>query len=202
LVVNALKREIADARWLREVEQRLAGNIIDVTAPMINLIKATETGSVQGWCPGADEAARPEPLSGLSAVLHAHGATSADLPVPEHEDEGGVLHKLYEGGEFVDDLSGKDLDKELAIKARLLELNFFRRHKVYTKVPKETWMRPISTKWLDVNKGDKSQPNYRSRLVGRELNLYKRDDLFAGTPPLESLRFVVSRCASNKQTTC
>jgi hypothetical protein len=38
--------------------------------------------------------------------------------------------------------------------------------------------------------------NIRSRLVGRELNLSKRDDLFAGTPPLESLRYVVSRCAS------
>ena len=164
---------------------------------MINLIQAMETGSAQGWFPGADEAATPKPLAGLSALLHANGTTNNPLPVPEHEEE-AHLAELYEGGEFVDDITGKSLDKDMTIKARLLELNFFRQHQVYTKVPKESWMRPISTKWLDSNKGDKLKPNYRCRLVGRELNLYKRDDLFAGTPPLESLKFVVSRCASNK----
>merc|ERR1711884_502121 len=45
------------------------------------------------------------------------------------------------------------------------------------------------------NGGD-SEPNYRSRLVGRELNLQDRPDLFAATPPLERLRYIVSRCAS------
>ena len=59
-------------------------------------------------------------------------------------------------------------------------------------------MRPITTRWLDINKGDNKNPNYRSRLVGGELNVYKRDDLFAGTPPLESLRYLASRCASRK----
>jgi hypothetical protein len=33
--------------------------------------------------------------------------------------------------------------------------------------------------------------------VGRELNLSKRDDLFAGTPPLEALRFMALCCASS-----
>ena len=116
-------------------------------------------------------------------MLQANGATIPEHAVPEHEEE-MKLGNLYNGAQFIDDMSGKDLDKDLVIKARLLELNFFRDHEVYTKIKKESWMRPISTKWLDVNKGDKSKPNYRSRLVGRELNLYKRDDLFAGTPPL------------------
>ena len=45
-------------------------------------------------------------------------------------------------------------------------------------------MKVISTKGLDINKGDEANPNHRSRLVGRELDLSKRDGLFAGTPPL------------------
>ena len=36
-------------------------------------------------------------------------------------------------------------------------------------------------------------------MVGREIAKHKRDDLFAATPPpLESLRFIISKCASNQ----
>ena len=59
-------------------------------------------------------------------------------------------------------------------------------------------MKIISTKWIDTNKGDIDNPNYRARLVGREIATYKRDDLFAATPPLESLRYIVSKCAQNQ----
>ena len=59
-------------------------------------------------------------------------------------------------------------------------------------------MKVITTRWLDTNKGDSEKPNLRSRLVGRELALTKRDDIFAATPPLESLRFILSLCASNQ----
>ena len=34
--------------------------------------------------------------------------------------------------------------------------------------------------------------------MGRELAKVKRDDLFAGTPPLESLKAVISKCASRQ----
>ena len=61
-------------------------------------------------------------------------------------------------------------------------------------------MHVISTKWIDTNKGDELHPNYRARLVGRELNLGKRDGLFAATPPLESLRMILSVCASNQSS--
>ena len=54
---------------------------------------------------------------------------------------------------------------------------------VYTKVPREEarqlGAKVITTKWVDTNKGSDSEPNYRSRLVGRELNLSDRPDLFA-----------------------
>ena len=57
----------------------------------------------------------------------------------------------------------------------------------------------ITTKWVDTNKGDSAEPNYRARLVGRELKTDARLDLFAGTPPLEALKLVLSRCAMNQR---
>ncbi len=57
----------------------------------------------------------------------------------------------------------------------------------------------ISTKWLDINKGDAEHRNYRARLVGRELKLDNRLDLFAAMPPLEALRIMCSICASHQR---
>ena len=66
--------------------------------------------------------------------------------------------------------------------------------KVYTKVPRKEAQahgcKVVTTRWLDVNKGDEKKPNIRSRLVGRELKLDNRLDLFAATRPLESLRVI------------
>ena len=104
-----------------------------------------------------------------------------ELPVPPEEDQ---LSNLYLDAMFVDDMSGNVLDKEEAIAARRKELEFFKRLGVYTKVKKSAGMKIISTKWLDVNKGDEEANNYRARLVGREIAHDKRDDLFAATPPL------------------
>ena len=56
----------------------------------------------------------------------------------------------------------------------------------------------IRTKWVDTNKGDDKNPNMRARLVSQEFKTDSRLDLFAGTPPLEALKFVVSRCSSNQ----
>ena len=72
---------------------------------------------------------------------------------------------------------------------------------LYTKVPiqqcyERTGKAPISTRWIDINKGDQENPNYRSRLVAREINTYKRDDLFAATPPLEALKLIMSMTAT------
>ena len=79
------------------------------------------------------------------------------------------------------------------------------KHNVFTQGPmsecySQTGGPPVSIKWVDINKGDDSDPDYRSRWVGREFkgNDRNRDDLFAATPPLEYLRFLVSRCASSQ----
>ena len=84
--------------------------------------------------------------------------------------------------------------------ARKKEIQFFRQRGVYTKVARESWMQVITTKWLDINKGDEQSKNYRSRLVGREIAKTKRDDLFAATPPLESLRMILSICAGQQMS--
>ncbi len=118
-----------------------------------------------------------------------------ELPVPPEEDP---FDKLYNDCDFYDDISGAYLDKELAVKARKLEMEFFKKMGVYTKVKREAWMKVITTKWLDVNKGDGENPNVRARLVGRELKMDKRDDLFAATPPLESLKAILAICASKQ----
>ena len=123
--------------------------------------------------------------------IHEH----EELATPPDEDP---MAELYEGKEFVDDTSGTPLDKTLAIKARRLEIEYFQKMGVYTKVRRERWMKVISTRWLDTNKGDEENPNYRARLVGREIKRDKRDDLFAATPPLESLRMILSICASKQ----
>ena len=126
------------------------------------------------------------------------GPTTEDL-TPPHEADGTTLNgKLYQECEFFDDVTGVQLDKALTVQARKEEVNYFKKRGVYTKKRREPWMQVISTKWLDINKGDTEKANIRSRLVGRELAKVKRDDLFAGTPPLESLKAVISKCASRQ----
>ena len=110
---------------------------------------------------------------------------------------------LYKDFKFFDDVTGRELDHGLAVKARRLEMDFFRKMRVYDKVPREAAARDgcrvISTRWLDINKGDLLSPNYRARLVGRELKMDSRLDLFAATPPLEMLRLMCSICAGHQK---
>jgi hypothetical protein len=80
----------------------------------------------------------------------------------------------------------------------------FRKNEVYKKVPvQECWdvtgKEPIGTRCVDVNKGDVIHPEYRSRLVAKELKAgNKREDLFAATPPLEAKKLLFSMAATNR----
>ena len=134
------------------------------------------------------------------AVECARGA-AAKYVHPHLEDPD--WQALYRDGYFVDDVKGGTLDKEQVIQARKLEMTFFRKMGVYRKMSKSKMppgARTISTKWVDTNKGTDEEPNYRSRLVGREIEMDDRPDLFAATPPLESLRYILSLCASTQGT--
>ena len=54
----------------------------------------------------------------------------------------------------------------------------------------------IDVRWVIVNKGTHEEPNVRCRLVGRECaDKGNKDDLFAGTPPLVTIRILLSLLA-------
>ena len=58
---------------------------------------------------------------------------------------------------------------------------------------------PISFKWVDVNKRDDLNPNYRSRLVARDIRRPGKQAIFAPTPPLGALRTVLSAAATDRK---
>ena len=66
---------------------------------------------------------------------------------------------------------------------------------------KEAWAKtgrpPISVRWVEINKGDDDHPNTRSRLVAREIRMAGEEAIFAPTPPLESLRMVLSHAVTS-----
>ena len=109
---------------------------------------------------------------------------------------------LHEGFIYAqDDVSGVELDPELVKKARQVEMTFFKKMQVYTRMPRAgqrlSGGKIIGVRWVDVNKGDLESPDYRSRLVGQEFKTTRNDELYASTPPLEALRFVISSAATD-----
>eukprot|EP00972_Heterocapsa_arctica_P109794 16165157-Heterocapsa_arctica.AAC.1 len=62
--------------------------------------------------------------------------------------------------------------------------------KVYDKVPRNECVgKPVAVRCVDTNKGTKYDPNYRSRIVAKELEATHPGDpaeLYAATPPLEA----------------
>ena len=106
----------------------------------------------------------------------------------EEDDENQMQHAS-------DDVSGAALGPKEVRKARADEIVYVRKMNVYDKMPtgerrRETGKGPSTVMWIHVNKGDTIQPDYRTRLVAREINIYKGRDLFAATPPLEALKVI------------
>ena len=50
----------------------------------------------------------------------------------------------------------------------------------------------IKSRWLDINKGEEANPNYRTSFVGKDINDREIEGLFAATPPLGALRLLLS----------
>ena len=99
-----------------------------------------------------------------------------------------------------DDVTGMKLEAGKVKEARSKEIQYVRDMRVYDKIPRSQAQRQgwkvVKTRWIDINKGDDENPNYRSRLVGKEFNNEQMDGLFAGTPPLEALRFLIHEAAT------
>ena len=98
---------------------------------------------------------------------------------------------------FTDEVSGKALEASLVRAARAEEIEYAVRYGVWDPVPiSEAYQRtgkpPISSRWIDINKGDEERTQYRSRLVIQEIRESHIEAIFAATPPLESVRFLLS----------
>ena len=97
-----------------------------------------------------------------------------------------------------DDISGAVLPAQLVKDARKLEIEYVKKMGVYTKVPRShaTGKKVIKLRWIDVNKMDAANPLIRSRLVAKEYNDHIDPNLFAATPPIEALRYLLSKAAT------
>ena len=93
--------------------------------------------------------------------------TGTVLSVDEHphlEKASGV--GTTKAKTYVDAVTGQPLVKELVQAARDKELRYFDEKGVWRKRPREgafqrTGKGPITVRWIDVNKGDDDEPNYR-----------------------------------------
>ena len=115
-------------------------------------------------------------------------------PLEEHDPLIGVVNRHER---FIDDITGQPLNPELCRIARRKEIDYFRSRGVWDmRRVQEAWSKtgrpPINVRWVEVNKGDDEHPNYRSRLVAREIRMAGEDSISAPTPTLESLRRVLS----------
>ncbi len=129
-----------------------------------------------------------------------NGCFGIQVPDDEEEIASNVLgpEQGY-SGRYKDDLTGQVLRDDWVKEARAKELLYFHSKGVWRKVPRHeararTGRPPISVRWVDVNKGDEQSPNYRSRLVARQLKALDKtgQSFFAPAPPLEALRTVLS----------
>jgi hypothetical protein len=148
-------------------------------------------------------------LKGIKMQMHADGELSAveaqqSGPVPE--DARHLEGVQFPEEMYWDTVNGGWLRSSAVLGARKLELDYVRRHNIYSKVPlqqsQERQGKPIPLGWVDTNKGDDEHPNYRSRLVVREFKgKYKglsAAELFSSMPPLEALKALVSLMVSKK----
>ena len=128
----------------------------------------------------------------------AIGPVMEEMPALQSQDAPEDWQWTSEDGVFIDDVTGHELDPVLVRAARAGEIDYIYKQQVYVKVPYETAMErtgspPFKVRWVDINKGDVINPKYRSRLVVQEYRWHEhRDDVFAATPPLEALKFMLA----------
>ena len=123
--------------------------------------------------------------------------------VKEVEDQGFEEVSVKGGWEAYDDVKGGRLPYRLVKEARREEVRYMVKRGMWVLRPiQECWERlgkgPTSVKWVDTDKGPGEEMQIRSRLVARDFkgSDKDRDDLFAGTPPLEAKRLSLSRAAT------
>ena len=113
-----------------------------------------------------------------------------DLAAAEGIEDAETRHEGYMNwAEAWDDVTGKSLDPKEVSKARAKEMEYVRNMNVYEVVDVRECLRmtgraPIESRWIDINKGDDQNKNYRSRWVAKQFKTNSDFELFAATPPI------------------
>ena len=137
---------------------------------------------------GDDERLEREVLNAEAVFIN--GLEVDQLHVDEPQDYGEY---------FMDEKTGAQLDTKAVKMARAEEIQFMKTEiDLYVDVSEEecwehTGKAPVSTKWVDVNKGTAQDPDIRCRLVARDFRPrgeQHRENLFAAMPPLEAKKLL------------
>jgi hypothetical protein len=88
---------------------------------------------------------------------------------------GAKVEEDEEWEEAWDDAKQTKLKPGKVREARRVEMEYIRKRNLYYKVPRskcyeQTGKPAVKSMWLDTNKGDEENENYRSRFVGKEFN--------------------------------
>ena len=133
----------------------------------------------------------------------------APLPTSEIPLRSGGMHKMQFTIDafkpvYKDEYTGDELPHKLVRDAMIEELQYFNRI-VWEPVPVQDAkadsedFRPIRTRWVISNKGDRQNPDIRARLVACEVAHSRNDSYYASTPPLEAKRLLFSIMASTRK---
>ena len=92
------------------------------------------------------------------------------------------------------------MDPKGVRQARAKEIEYISQKEVWWKADEAEALKlgckVVGGRWVDVDKGDIHRPDYHSRIVAKEINIGYEEGLYASTPPLEALRFILSEAAT------
>ena len=92
----------------------------------------------------------------------------------QRAEQGEELSSVDYAGGYYDDVHGGDLPPNLVKEARMEEVGFMTDRGIWEVVPISmcwdlTGKPPVTVRWVDTNKGDDVETNYRSRLVAKDI---------------------------------
>ena len=158
-------------------------------------------------------------LKGIKAELQNMGELSelsAMSSGPSPDDTSNDATEPFFNPEDVKDdeiwnsVTGTLLDPIKVWEARAEEMKWVKKQELWDVVDEsqcwsETGKAPITLKWVDRNKSDDQKPNYRSRLVVREVKRattpLAEHESYSAMPPLEALKVLLSLMASKQFST-
>eukprot|EP00971_Amphidinium_carterae_P353001 6492793-Amphidinium_carterae.1 len=201
---RSAKREAEDGVTKLEKEERIVPD-----DPENEIVQSTGSSS-------SSSGAAMQVEHAIAALTHYPGEVatqSKERPVPEQpvipEEVAQEMEDFLDKNFVAFDDTKEDqpaLDVKRVYRARLEELAWLRKREVFEAVPTSVcWERtgkgPVTTKWIDQNKGTNESPNYRSRLVAREIKpngkrVLAEEDSYSSMPPSEALKVMCSLLAS------